>query len=262
MTFSARQNARSLAELADPMVDLSTTYAPIYLQLSTLFRRFIVRNQWPVGERIPNQDALAAQFGVNPATVRKAISALESEGLVRCARRRGTFIIAKPPDAHWYDIATNWPGAVRAYEELALKLLEDKEARDIPHRLRTGGSPARRYRRLRRLYRRGRAPLIVEVSYLDERICQKVDRSELRNTPAVALVDRLVKVKRADQKLRFGIADGEMSQLLNLPLNAPLAIVHLSVDDENYDRCLVSTAYIRGDTIRVIEPISFTKKTP
>jgi len=55
MTFSAPPEAPSLAELADPMVDLSTTYAPIYLQLSTLFRRFIVRNQWTVGEWILKQ---------------------------------------------------------------------------------------------------------------------------------------------------------------------------------------------------------------
>jgi hypothetical protein len=47
---------------------------------------------------------------------------------------------------------------------------------------------------------------------------------------------------------------------LNVPLNAPLATVHLSVDDETTRRCLVSTAYIRGDTIRVAEPIIFAKK--
>ena len=60
--------------------------------------------------------------------------------------------------------------------------------------------------------------------------------------------------------LRFGIADGEISRLLNVPLNAPLATVHLSVDDETSLRCLVSTAYVRGDTIRVAEPIIFAKK--
>jgi len=259
MTFSAPKDAPSLAELADPMVDLSSTYAPIYLQLSTLFRKFIVRNQWPVGERIPNQHALAAQFGVNPATVGKAISALEAEGLVKCSRRSGTFVIAKPQDAQWYDIASDWAHAVRAYDGLAFKVLEDKHVTEIHARLRTGGASARRCRRLRRLYRRGGVPLIVEDAYLDDRICREVERAELRNTPAIKLVDRLVPVKRADQTLRFGITDGETSQLLNVPLNAPLAIVRVSVDDERSVRCFESTAYIRGDTIRVVEPISFVK---
>ena len=261
MTYSPAQEASASAELADPLVDLSTTHAPIYLQLSTLFRRFIVRNQWPVGGRIPNQEALAAQFGVNPATVRKAIGELETEGLVECSRRRGTFVIAKPPDTHWYDIATTWPAAVRAYERLSFRLLDEKEVEDPPSWLRAAPSPACRYRRLRRLYRRGRMPLIVEECYLDDRICRKVDRAELLGKPPVVLVDRFVRIKRADQTLRFGISDGEMSQLLNVALNAPLAIVRLSIDDENAVRCFESTAFIRGDTIRVVEPLTFAKRT-
>jgi GntR family transcriptional regulator len=114
---------------------------------------------------------------------------------------------------------------------------------------------------MRRLYRRASAPLIVEDSYLDERVCKKVSRAGLRNTSPINLVDRHIRVKRADLTLRFGIADGEMSQLLNVPLNAPLAIVHLSVDDENSVRCFESMAYIRGDTIRIVEPIRFAKRT-
>jgi GntR family transcriptional regulator len=180
--------------------------------------------------------------------------------LVKCSRRRGTFVIAKPPDAHWYDIATSWSAALRAYDGLTFKLLDDKDVKEMPARLRAAGSPARHYLRLRRLYRRGRVPLIVEDSYLDDRVCQKVDGAELRQTPAIKFVDRLVRIKRADQTLRFGIADGEMSRLLNVPLNAPLAIVHLAVDDEHSVRSFESTAYIRGDTVRMVEPISFAKR--
>jgi GntR family transcriptional regulator len=261
MTFSNASDTPLFGELADPTVDLSNTYAPIYVQLSTLFRKFIVRNQWPVGERIPNLEALAAQFGVNPATVSKAIGTLETEGLVECSRRRGTFVIAKPQTAHWFDVATDWLGAVRSYDGLTFKVLKDKDVKDVPTELRGRGSSAGRYRHIRRLYRRGRVPLIVEDSYLDDRTYRKADRAGLRNTPAIKLIDRFVHPRRAIQTLRFGIADGEISRLLNVPLNASLATVHLSVDDETTMRCLVSTAYIRGDTIRVAEPIIFAKKS-
>jgi len=262
MTFSEPSDLPLFAELADPTVDFSNTYAPIYIQLSTLFRKFIVRNQWPVGERIPNLETLAAQFDVNPATVRKAIGALETEGLVECSRRRGTFVVAKPPTAHWYDVATDWSGAVRSYDGLTFKLLKDKEVKDIPAELRGHGLSARRYHNIRRLYRRGRVPLIVEDIYLDDSTCQKVDRAGLRNTAAIKLVDRFVRPRRAVQTLRFGIADREISGLLNVPLNAPLATVHLSVDDGRSVRRFESIAYIRGDTIRVVEPIIFANKKP
>lgn len=261
MTFSNASDPPLFGELADPTVDLSNTYAPIYVQLSTLFRKFIVRNQWPVGERIPNLEALAAQFGVNPATVSKAIGALETEALVECSRRRGTFVVAKPQTAHWYDIATDWSGAVRSYDGLTFKLLKDKDVKDAPIELCGHGASARRYRHIRRLYRRGRVPLIVEDSYLDDRTYRMADHAGLRNTPAIKLVDRFVRSRRAVQTLRFGIADGEISRLLNIPLNAPLATVHLSVDDETTLRCLELTAYIRGDTIRVVEPIIFANKS-
>jgi GntR family transcriptional regulator len=259
MTFSSAAQTSPFPELTDPSVDLSSTHAPIYRQLSTLFRKFIVRNQWLVGERIPNLDALAAQFGVNPATVRKAITVLETEGLLECSRRRGTSVVAKPLDAHRYEVATNWRGAVHSYDGLALKLLKDRDVRNIPAEINAHSSPARRYHHLRRLYRRGRVSLIVEDSYLDERTCQKVGRVELRNTPAIKLVDRFVKVRHAIQSMRFGIADSDMSQLLSVPLNAPLAMIHLSVDDQRSVRCFDSTAYIRGDAIRVFEPILFGK---
>jgi GntR family transcriptional regulator len=260
MTFAAQQSALPLADLANPMVDLSSTRAPIYVQLATLFRRFIVRSQWPVGNRIPTHDALAMQFSVNPATVRKAIEALEAEGLVECSRRRGTFVIAKPPSAEWYEIATTWKGALQAYDGLVPQLLESTEAKEIPPRLRLAGSPARRYRYRRRLYRRGDAPLIVEESYLDEAVCKKISKSSLKSAPLINLVDRHGRVKRANQTVRFGIAGSETSQLLDVALNAPLAIVHLSIFDEE-GVCFESTAYIRGDMIRIVEPIRFPKRT-
>jgi len=260
MTPGAPQGLPALANLASPLVDLSSTRAPIYVQLSTLFRRFIVRSQWPVGNRIPTHEALAAQFGVNPATVRKAIEPLEAEGLVECSRRRGTYVIAKPPSAEWYEIATTWKGSLHAYDGLTSKLLESTEVKEISARFPADSSPARRYRYTRRLYRRGRIPLVVEESYLDEAVDKKVSRSELGNSALISLVDRHVRIERVDQIIRFGIAGGETSSLLKIPLNAPLAIVHLSVVGKPAVRSFASTAYIRGDMIRVVEPIKFSNR--
>lgn len=44
------------------------------------------------GERLPASTDLAARFGVNQHTVLRAISHLQSEGLVRIERGRGTFV--------------------------------------------------------------------------------------------------------------------------------------------------------------------------
>lgn len=49
-----------------------------------------------LAEKLPAEHELAAQFGVNRQTVRRAISVLTEEGLLRPERGRGTFINAAP----------------------------------------------------------------------------------------------------------------------------------------------------------------------
>jgi len=44
------------------------------------------------GDRLPTEAALAGRFGVNRHTVRRALTALAEEGLVRASRGSGTFV--------------------------------------------------------------------------------------------------------------------------------------------------------------------------
>ncbi len=48
------------------------------------------------GDRLPSEAQLAARFGVNRHTVRRALGVLASRGLVRASQGRGTFVEARP----------------------------------------------------------------------------------------------------------------------------------------------------------------------
>ena len=61
--------------------------APIYTQIMNKIKLRILSGQWAAGERIPAVRELAVEFGVNPNTMQRALSALEDEGLLV---RRGT----------------------------------------------------------------------------------------------------------------------------------------------------------------------------
>ncbi|GAA4522786.1 GntR family transcriptional regulator [Brachybacterium paraconglomeratum] len=65
---------------------------PIWMQLVTEFSRRIVVGQWPAGVRIPGVRGLAADLGVNPNTIQRALSELEREGLCRSERTSGRFV--------------------------------------------------------------------------------------------------------------------------------------------------------------------------
>lgn len=48
------------------------------------------------GDRLPSEAQLAARFGVNRHTVRRALGVLASRGLVRATQGKGTFVEARP----------------------------------------------------------------------------------------------------------------------------------------------------------------------
>lgn len=69
------------------------TASPIWLQLVSEFQRRLVTGQWPPGERLPGVRDLAAQLGVNPNTVQRALAELERDGLCRTERTSGRFAV-------------------------------------------------------------------------------------------------------------------------------------------------------------------------
>lgn len=68
------------------------TSSPIWGQLVTEFSRRIVVGEWEPGGRIPGVRDLAADLGVNPNTVQRALSDLERQGLCRSERTAGRFV--------------------------------------------------------------------------------------------------------------------------------------------------------------------------
>ena len=65
---------------------------PIYAQILEVIQLRIIAGQYPPGEKIPSVRELAAEAGVNPNTMQKALSELEREGLVMALRTSGRIV--------------------------------------------------------------------------------------------------------------------------------------------------------------------------
>ena len=68
--------------------------APIYTQLVAQIQMYIVSGALPPGERLPSVREFAAEAGVNPNTMQRAMAELEREGLVHSQRTAGRFVTA------------------------------------------------------------------------------------------------------------------------------------------------------------------------
>ena len=66
--------------------------APIYIQLVEQLKNNIISGTLGVGERLPSVRELALQTKVNPNTMQKALSELESMNLIYTERTNGKYV--------------------------------------------------------------------------------------------------------------------------------------------------------------------------
>jgi GntR family transcriptional regulator len=67
---------------------------PLYAQTEEILTRRIAGGEWLPGALIPPEPELAAELGVSPGTVRKALDGLERRRLIERRQGRGTFVAA------------------------------------------------------------------------------------------------------------------------------------------------------------------------
>ena len=65
---------------------------PIYAQIIEKVSLDIVSGKYQPGDKLPSVRDLAAQAGVNPNTMQKALAELERDGLVKSQRTSGRFV--------------------------------------------------------------------------------------------------------------------------------------------------------------------------
>ncbi len=65
----------------------------VYLEIAERYRQYIQLGVIAYGERLPSVRTAATELGVNPNTIARAYSVLESEGFVRALPKKGLYVI-------------------------------------------------------------------------------------------------------------------------------------------------------------------------
>ena len=226
---------------------------PRYLALGTLFRRLVLSGQWATGDQIPTVEDLADEYGVARATVRQALGILESEGLIERFRAKGTFVTYKPQDQIWCEVETDWNGLLRSRDGATIEVLAEHTGQQPPRLMHNIGERARSYHQLTRRHSRDGVPFLVADVYFDEGIYKRIPEDAVKNKTSLSILAgvRGVTITDVRQTLTIGSADVQIAELLNIPLNAPVAHVHRSAADANGRLVFVADGIYRGDLVRV-----------
>ncbi|UIN22298.1 GntR family transcriptional regulator [Herbaspirillum frisingense] len=246
----------SLPDLADPRklaIDFSRSAVPRYVQLASLFRNRVESGDWAVGTQIPTVDELAEECQVARATVRQALDMLEEEKLIARYRAKGTFVIGKPQEQFWCEVATDWSGQLLAPEGATIEVLTERE-RLAPAPVEPSlGQMAEAYEHWRRRHWRNGKPYYLGDVYIDARVCARIPKKSFETKTSMRILRDLpgLEIKEAHQTLTLGSADPIIAELLQIPLNAPIAYVTRSAVDQAGRVVFVGRGIYRGDVIRL-----------
>lgn len=231
---------------------LDQSLIPRYIQIAEVFRQRIVKGIWPPGTRLPSLDALATEFGVARVTVRQAIKLLDGEGMVSPKQGKGTFTTGKGVPDRWLRLHTTLDDLAEVYRDTEPHILNIIESDAMPRVAEGDGKPAPEYFYMRRLHSQGGKPYVVIAIYLDRRIFQRAPEQFRKHTVIPLLLDLPdVKIEVARQTLTIGSADMETSELLKIPVNAPVAEVRRVFNAPDGTLLYLAEATYRGDFIHL-----------
>ncbi|MFE1548090.1 GntR family transcriptional regulator [Streptomyces sp. NPDC058718] len=148
---------------------------PLYLKVAADLRTAISAGEYGSGAKLPAEDELARRYGVSRGTVRQALAALRTDGLIT-SRRGSRRVVLGGPRLHSF-------GELRSFTRWARSLGEEPGGRIVAvdrvpadaeeaEKLRVAeGTPVYRVRRLRTL---AGTPVMVERTTYPERIGELV----------------------------------------------------------------------------------------
>jgi GntR family transcriptional regulator len=212
----------------DPVtLTLRTQGGLLHRQLFVMLRQQIRTGRLHDGEQLPTQEELCRQFSVSRITVRRAMTDLQNEGLVRNVQGVGAFVTASPQSTSPAASLGLIGELHRTYEQTTMRLLSLARAR-CPARIATSlelpdNAEAVHVVRVRS---RHEVPVMLLEAWIPSAFAARVTPRGLARTPLYELVsggpEGLGKVA---QVVSASLADPMAAQALNVEVNSPVLLV-------------------------------------
>lgn len=206
-------------------------------QAYLLLRDRIERGAWADGDALPGEPRLAESLGVSRVTLRRALDALASAGLVERRRGAPTRIRRAAGDgpAMRVDLANLWAHLAGMGARSRARLLAFSYAPAPPGVADAlGVAPGARLQRSVRVRHVEDAPFSHLTTHVPEPVAARISEADMATTPLYLLLERAgVRLARARQSVSATLADAEVAEALDLAVGAPLiALTRVTFDAE------------------------------
>ncbi|MDR7419795.1 MAG: GntR family transcriptional regulator [Armatimonadota bacterium] len=190
--------------------------------------RWIQRDGFSEGSRLPSEQELVARFAVSKMTVRQAVAELVKEGVLRRDHGRGTFVTRPRPLRRLWTVLS-FTEEMRSrglvVDNRLLGIRRVVPARHIGRALHLRASE--RVLQIRRLRLVHGQPVAYNVSHVPLSRCPDLDRLDLEAESLYLIIQRRYgfRFTRCDRSYRAATATRAEARLLGLAARAPVLTV-------------------------------------
>lgn len=165
---------------------------PKYQQLVQELRQGIVCEVYPPGGQLPTEEKLAKQFGFSRETVRKALSQLEGEGLIRREQGVGSFVHEPHPGAIPFHFLEKDSHSGKKVSYRVLRQDVEPATLEYAERLKVG--QGERVIHIAQVKLIGGAPVSYAERHLPYALCLKLAKEDLTRRAAHEVLSEHVKL--------------------------------------------------------------------
>ncbi|WP_235857831.1 GntR family transcriptional regulator [Marimonas lutisalis] len=220
-----------------------------------LLRDEMANGTYPGGSHLPGEQRLAEQFGVSRVTVRRALEALDADGLIE--RRAGSGTVVRGDgatgEAVSVDFTTLIPQLVEMGQSTTARLLSfsyGPAPEAVARAMELDGS-ARVQTAVRVRLVEGR-PFSHLTTYVPEEIAASYTEADLATTPLFRLLERSgVRVAGAHQSVTATLASPDVAEALDISVSSPLLSLKRVVRDAQGRGVEYLSALYRADLFRL-----------
>jgi len=197
-----------------------------YSAIQDWLRQGIREGRWRVGDQLPTEAQLVAQFAVSRMTANRALRELQLEGLLRREQGRGSFVAPLERVAarlELRDLQADVAARGHHHEAKVLRLLEQRADAEAAHALGLDlGAPVY-FAEL--LHREQGEPLQLEQRWVAPSAAPAFLQQDFRQMTPTAYLLQVAPLTAAQYQIEALAANGEQALHLNVPLGSPCLLV-------------------------------------
>lgn len=215
----------------------------------------IARGHPPAGQSLPGELKLAEDYGVSRVTIRRALEALEAQGVIERRAGSGTVVRKAPGDGVGLtaDLTTLMPQLVEMGNKTTARLLDFSYGPPGPAVAEALGlDTSERVQRAVRVRLIEGLPFSHLTTHVPADIAQNYSEADLATTPLLQLMERGgVRVEHASQQVSATLASPHVAEALDVQVGAPLLSLTRIVRDAGGRGVEHLSALYRPDRFRL-----------